>query len=364
MIKTLFISVCLMTCLSVYADRQADYSKLRDILRYEGLQIKGNTDTVSRYKGYQIKIKGEKDSIIHIGLNLFNPDLSNMIDKDLLEYIERNLLLEIAGEHSEDDSMIEFRVGRLADLVNINPNSECNITSIDSSLLAVEWTLDNGKHILMTVPISYDILRGGTRSEIESAFISKLKNSNSHRNVDIQIDPAGLKPYGETGYISPGSYYINNNITRNVYLNSDSGSSFTWDSKHPLESLSNLFICGAGEWNPPVELTIMKNAYGEKEQLRTNIDNVIAVAEIEGCLPFWGLESYENGKAIGSLFLYNPGQGYDHVLKIECEPEKIILGEGCLNAKAYLYIPSNNVSNLNEPYRVKTEDEKIKYREN
>ena len=363
MIKTLFISAFLFTCLSVYADRQADYYKLRETLQNDGFQIQGDVDTVSVYKGYPIRIKQEKDSIIHIGLNLFNPELNDVINKDLLEYIERDLLLQIASEKTGEDTMIEFRVGDISDIMKIDPNSEFNIATIDSSILSVEWTLENGKHILMTVPISYDILRGGTRSEIEGAFISQLKKSNSHRSVDIEIDPTSLQPYRETGYVLPGSYYINDNIRRNIYLNSDRDS-FIWDANYPLESINNLFICGVAEVNPDVDLTIMKHDYGEKEQIKTNIENLISIAEIEGCLPFWGLESYENGKVTGSLFLYNSGQGYDHVVKIECLPEQIILGEGCISAKAYLYIPSNNVSNLNEPYRVKTEDEKIKYWDN
>lgn len=361
MIKTLFISVFFLSCLSVYADRQADYCKLREVLQHSGIQIKENTDTVSVYKGYPVRIRQEKDSIIHIGLNLFDPDLKNVINKDLLEYIERDLLMQLASLRTDEDSMIDFKLGSLSDMIKIEPGSECYITSADSSLLSVDWALENGKHILIWVPISYDLLMGGTRSEIENAFISQLKKSNARRNVKIDIDPISLQPYRETGYILPGAFYINGDITRNIYLNSDRENSFIWDPEYPVESISNLFICGAGEGNPDVDLTIMKHDYGEQEKIKTGIENLIALAEIEGCLPFWGLESYEDGKITGSLFLYNPGQGYDHVVKIECVPEEIIRGEGHINARAYLYVPSNNVSNLNEPYRIKSEDEKIKY---
>ena len=361
MIRTLLISTLMLTCLSLFADRQADYSKIKESLQQNGLQFEGTTDTIGEYKGYQIRVVQEKDSIIHIGLNLFNQDLKSALDKDLLEYIERDLLMQVAIDKTGEDSMIDFLVGDISDLRKINPASEYNINIKDSSILSVDWILDNGKHILLTVPISYDLLRGATRSEIEKAFIAQLKNSNARRTVDIEIDRNNLQPYGETGYILPGPYYIYRLINRNIYLGTESESSFIWDSQYPLESLSNMFICGIGEGNTDVDLVIMKHDYGDKEQIKTNIENLIAVAEKEGCLPFWGLESYENGKVIGSLFLYNSGQGYDHVLKIECEPEQIIKGEGRINARAYLYIPSNNVSNLNEPYRIKTEDEKIKY---
>ncbi|MCH5229603.1 MAG: hypothetical protein J1F12_06370 [Muribaculaceae bacterium] len=363
MSRTLIFSILLFACLSVSADRKADYNNLGEILQRNGLQIQENMDTVVDYKGYPVRIISKQGNIEHIGLNLFNPEWKNVIDKDLLNYIERDLLMQVATEKYGEDSLIEFKLGSLSDLKRIDSNKPCNITTMDASLLSIDWTTDNGKPILISAPVSYEILRGATRAEIETDFLSQLKKSNFHRNVDIEIDRNSLQPYGETEYIVPGGYYINDKITRNLYLNSD-GESFIWDSRYPLESLSNLFIGGAGNSDAEVDLTVMKHEYGEKEQIQTGIENLLAVAEVDGCIPYWGLESYENGKLTGTVFLYNPGQGYDHILKIECLPEEIIAGNGKMKAKAYLYVPSNNVSNLNEPYRVKTEDEKIKYWDN
>ena len=364
MIRTLIFSVSLLIFLSGYADRKTDYNRLREILQRDGVQVQENVDTIVSYKGYPVKVKQEKGDITHLGLNIFNPEWENILDENLLNYIERDLLMCVATEEGGNDSKIIFKVGNLSDIKQIDQNTNCNITMIDSSILSVDWTLGNGRHILLSVPISYDIFLGGTRGEIEEAFISQLKMSNSHRNFDIEIDPATLQHYGEREYVLPGSWYINDQISRNIYLYSDKDCSYVWDNDRPLESISNLFICDAGDVKPVVDLTIIKHDYGEKEELRTGIENLISLAEIEGCVPYWGLESYENGILTGSLFLNNPGQYYDHVLKIECNPEEIISGKGKIKAKAYLFIPSNNVSNLNEPYRTKTDDEKIKYWDN
>lgn len=364
MTRTLIFFFFLLTFLSAKPDRKADHNRIMEFLSQNGLQFQSDIDTVVSCKGYSIRVKQENDSIIHLGLNLFNPEWKNMIDEDLLAYIERDLLMQLATEKKGGDSMIIFNIGNLSDIKKVDQNTACHITTIDSRILSVEWTLDNGDPILISAPISYDILRGGTRAEIEEAFISQLKKSKLRRNLEIEIDPTGLQPYGETEYILPGAYYINDQISRNIYLYSYKDSSFVWDSAHPLESISNLFICDAGERNPVVDLTIIKHDYGEKEDIRTDIENLISVAELEGCVPYWGVESYKNGIITGSLFLNNPRQYYDHVLKIECKPEEIIAGIGKIKAKAYLYIPSNNISNINESYRVKTEDEKIRYWDN
>ena len=361
MTRTLIYSVFLTACLSVFADRKADYISIKDILHQSGIQIKENTDTVVAYKGYQVRIIQEEGSIKHLGLNLFNHEWKHAVNEDLLNFIERDLLLQIISEEKKNDSFIVFNLGSLAEIKKITSETPCEISIQDGSLLWLDWALDEDNHLLVSAPISYDLILGGTRSEIEKAFISRLKQSKSRKIVDQDITPGDLKPYGESEYVLPGETYINQQITRNKYLYSDKKPELIWDASHPVESLSNMFIYGVGKVDTPLSLTIVKHDYGDQEQVETNVESILAQAEKDGCQVFWGLESFENGIIKGSLFLYNPVQGYDHVLKIECVPEEIIEGNGKIIAKAYLYVPSNNVINLNEPYRVKSEDEKIKY---
>ena len=364
MSRTFFLSLFFFACLSVFADRQADYRGIKEFLQQNDIQVKDVADTVLIYRGYPVRIVQEKDSITHIGLNLFNHELKNAGNEDLLNFIERDLFFQVVSEGKKDDSAIEFKMGSLPAMKKITTETPCNISIQDGSTLWLNWVLSDGSNIIVTAPISYDLILGGTRSEIEKAFISQLRESHTRKGGDTNINIADLQPYGESEYVMAGETYINPQITRNKYLYGGKEPSLIWDASHPAESLSNLFICGAGKGDTSLDLTIIKHNYGDQEQVETSVENLLAVAEEEGCRPFWGLESFDDGIIKGSLFLYNPVQGYDHVLKIECVPEEIIEGNGKIIAKAYLYIPSNNVSNLNEPYRVKSEDEKIKYWEN
>ena len=162
----------------------------------------------------------------------------------------------------------------------------------------------------------------------------------------------------------PGPQYLDRKIARNIYLSSADVSDIIWNSSKPVESISNLFSYGIKKSNPGLDLTILKHEYGEQEHLKTSVESLLVVAEEEGCTPFWGVENFDGKKLTGSLFLYNPQQGYDHVVKIECNPTEIIDGTGEIKARAYLYVPTNNVKSLDEPYRTKSEDEKIKYMDN
>lgn len=364
MSRTFFLSVFLFACLPVFADRQAETGMIREFLRQNDVKAEEVSDTLLIYQGYPVRIVQEKDSIIHIGLDLFNPEFKNAGNEDLLNFIERDLFLQLIWDEKKEDSVIDFHIGSLPELKKITAETPCNISIQDGTRLWMDWALDDGSNILISAPVSYDLIMGATRSEIEKTFISRLRQSNTRKSADPDINIADLQPYGEAEYVLPGDTYINRQITRNKYLYGDKQPSLIWDASHPVESLSNMFICGAGHGDTSLDVTIMKHDYGEKEEVETSVENLLAVAEKEGCEPYWGLESFEDGIIRGSLFLYNPVQGYDHVFKIECVAEEIIEGNGKIKAKAYLYIPSNNVSNLNEPYRVKSEDEKIKYWEN
>lgn len=91
------------------------------------------------------------------------------------------------------------------------------------------------------------------------------------------------------------------------------------------------------------------------------MDRFLAYCEEEGCVPFWGVEKFHNGKLEGALFIYNQDQGYDHVLKIDCIPQEVIEGKGSITARASLFVPTNNVNNLFQPYIKKTDKERIRY---
>ena len=133
----------------------------------------------------------------------------------------------------------------------------------------------------------------------------------------------------------------------------------------PMFGVANLFICPSELYgNQKLNVTVLKHKYGEKETFTITVDQLLAYAEKTGCLPFWGMERFEDGRLEGSLFLYNRIQGYDHVFKVVCTPADVIGGAGEIEARASLFVPTNNVQNLYAPYQKKAEDKKIRYEKN
>lgn len=332
--------------LPITAEKNCDFCVLLDC------------DTVINVDGYSVRIIRDNGEDVFTGLNLFSPDLKESVDKDLLGRIEADLYKMFLQAAKDKTVITKITKGKKTDFKSITPATPCTVKTANAKNMVVEWSI-NGKPLAVAIPISYETAKGSNRSETENQLIKKIKQSNGKRK-SLHIDKTNLESYGENLFILPGGSYQNKNITRNVYLNSELKP--VWDAKYLSESIANFFLFPSDTYgNIQMDLTVLKHEYGEKETLSIPVVNVLSEMESEGCVSYWGVERLNNGILEGALFFFNPTQGYDHVLKIECNPEEIINGEGIIKARASLYIPTNNVDNLNAPYVKKSEEERIKY---
>lgn len=315
-------------------------------------------DTVVSIDGYSVRLIRDNGEDVFSGLNLFSQDIKESVDKDLLCRIEADLYNMILKKSDAKTVMTKIVKGKQTDFQSITPDTPCSVNILNKKDMIVEWSI-NGKPLEVAIPVSYETSKGDNRSETENLLIRKIRQSDGKRNP-FPVEESDLESYGEDLYVLPGGTYQNKEITRNIYL--DSGLKPVWDTGHPNESLADLFIFPSDKYGDILmDLTVLKHEYGEKEAVTIPVSNLLSEMEKEGCLSYWGAEKIENGRLEGALFFFNPTQGYDHVLKIECSPEDVINGKGKIKARASLYIPTNNVDNLNAPYIKKSEKEKIKY---
>ena len=319
-----------------------------------------NCDTICDIKGYEVHIIKDRGEISHVGLNLFTEEVKRSIDKSLLDFVEEALLAKVLNVKSNVYDRLVISKGGVTDFSALSPQSDYSLNNSNSKSMTIEWPLSDGC-VSVTMPLNYDVLSSGSREEIENDFITKIKNFKGRRISFEPIDTLKLEPYGENKYKYAGPCYNNMYITRNIYLNSVNISP-VFDVQSPVESIANLFIVpSAISDSITVDLTILKHEYGEKENFVIPLSQLLAACEDNGCIAFWGMEKYDEGILEGSLFLYNNYRGYDHVIKVVCNPENVLNRQGHIQASASLFIPTNNVQNLYSPYIKKDDNEKIKY---
>lgn len=315
-------------------------------------------DTILNVDGYSVHIIRDNGKDVFTGLNLFSKEMRESADDALLKRIESDLYMIVFGKSDANDLITRIIKGKVSDFKSITPQTSCSVTTSNAKNMIVEWSAD-GRKICVTVPISYETANGGNRTATENSLIARIKKSDGSRK-SFQIEKNDLESYSEELFVLPGAAYQNKNVTRNVYL--DSGLTPVWDTKYPGESMANLFIMPSENYDDVLmDVTVLKHEYGSKESFEISVSKLLSEIEKDGCVSYWGVEGLKNGILEGALFLFNPTQGYDHVLKIECNPDEVISGTGKIKARASLYIPTNNVDNLNAPYEKKSHKEKIRY---
>ncbi len=359
--KRLFILLSLTAGLAYNSHAAAPLDSIADISGISQRIECEACDTVMDVEGYAVRVIKDGGKMRHIGLNLFKPELKRMSDKGLMDFIELSLFAKGRNIEIGNSNLLKISKGKIADFKMLTPDSICNITHTDAKKLTVEWNLE-GRQVAITLPTFYDTAKDGSRTEIEQDFIARIKDGLGERAEFDKINPEDLEAYGEEIFILPGGSYMNKNINRHIYLADTEELHPVWSAEHPLESFANLLLYPTEDYTDPmVELTVLKHEFGEKETLTVPLCHLIAAAEDDGGMAFWGIEKYEEGKLTGSLFFYNRMQGYDHVFKLECDPAEIVSGNGTIKARGSLFIPTNNVRDLFAPYVKKTEDQKIKY---
>lgn len=294
-------------------------------------------------------------------LNLFSDEMKEIVGRGMLEYIERTSY-EIVRKGNVGESELLILKGSVADLKKIGPDTPVTVNTYGSNQMRVIWTL-GGKEVMVAVPIGYDKVYQGTRSEIESRFIADVKSGETGRRPFREIDRDELELYGDSLHILTGDYYQNRAVNRNLYLMPGETLSPVWNASYPQESIADLILYPSSAYgNVELELKVSRHDYGKTETLTVPLYNLLAAAESAGCTPYWGVEKFADGKLQGALFLYNPQQGYDHVVRLEMEPEAVITGTGKIRGRASLFIPTNNVDDLYQPYKKKSAKDRIKWK--
>lgn len=316
----------------------------------EKLKLIEECDTIINLADYEVRLIKSEGTIEHLGIKLFNDEVKENTDKEMLDFIETAVLAKLLDTDIEGNTDFLFFGGDISSLKNISQEIPCKISNLNSRFLSFEWTTENNHILRMDVPLSYINAKRENRGNIEERFIRKIKTSNSKRSSVCNLESNSLQPYGKGLFVLPGKYYLKEEINRNLYFSNDSTHQPLMSPKYPIESISNLLIYPSGfDKRINVEVTVLKHEIGEKEIFVTSLENLLAVCEADGCLPYWGVEEFNEGHLTGSLFLYNWKQGYNHVLKIECIPNEVIRGKGNIKARTSLFIPTNNIQTLFDP---------------
>lgn len=279
-----------------------------------------------------------------------------------LDYVERAYAayLNSDKEFANHYGNIRFNQGSWKSLSQVNDSTACTVEMLFGRYYVISWP-DIAE---VEFPVQYDKLLGGIRTDIEDALITRLKDKSAQPHVEIPNyflselrDESGLLVLAGEAYqladINKNIYFIATRDTAKTdTLSAEKDStammpkaSLVYDSTYPAQSVANIFICGAKQ-SIPITIVIPKHEYGKQETVITTVETLLQECIADGCEVYWGTESVADDELRGALFLYNMSYGYEHIMRITCDPRLIGSDKLTMQGRMSLFVPTNNVKNL------------------
>lgn len=274
---------------------------------------------------------------------LFASSMREAWPSAVLDYVEDAYAYQLDGgdmSHSRFAG-ITFTYGNWQLLSLVDSIAACSLSLLGGKLYRITWE----GFVSIEFPVQYDDLLGDSRSQIEDNFIARLRTAEGREASPVPDMDADGWPEGEELFRVDGAKYGMSEVSSSYYLAED-GQRLLYSNAYPAESLANLFICGVEGQDAPITVSIAKHEYGVRDTIVTTVSALSGLCEEEGCEIYWGTESLEEGRLLGSVFFSNWMLGYDHVLRVECDPSLLGTEDFTIKARMSLFIPTTNIKDL------------------
>lgn len=348
---------------------------------------------VGTYRGYPLVAGFSGGEVVHLGVNLFGAEYKAASNTLLCDFAER-YLLELLAEEDEQTRMrrmYDDGVALTGDLRRI-PQLEreplrFGITFVAGRIYRLEWHDGQTLVFSLSVPAQYELIRGLNKIELEGSFSRDVLRFRMPEDVpapgadvtpdvtpdvtsdttpDVMPDvPFDVTPdttpdagpaeqpvrLDEDLYVLRKGYYLLEQMTCEAYY-TRSGERFepVCDSLHPVESLHNLLSVGGMKSGYTLDVTLRKYGF-RTEEFSCPLGRMVDFCLAQGCTPYVGIESEQQGTITAVLIMVNAEYGYNHVFKIVFDTHLLARREGRIAVTLNAYTPTHNLENLYDEER-------------
>ena len=347
---------CLFACCTVSAQQyqtqhlQKAAAKLGlDTLLAKVQQAETNSVVVNGQKF--VYRMGKDQKVEHIGLPLFHESMRILQPSPIYDYLEFVTLDHKyhISENNLQQQELKFRLGSWAQLEQLGDTLSCIIQNLGDKHYRVKWQKDGQDQVVVTFPISYELLANSSRREMQANLIRDLQAFRADNVKPFSVDTLLLKPTTTEGVkLLQGKSHLIPTITSNLFVSQEKDGTprLLIDNRQPAESMANLLVSDYQTTNDAVvQLEFVLDNY-RKDTLQVGLDDWKQYCRSQGCQPYFGYEGVSKGEATGTLLLANPQSGYDHIVHVSCPTDAIGQEGMMLRATVYLFTPISNVKAL------------------
>lgn len=337
----------------------------------ESLKLSSKLDTLKNgcyksefsYKQRPLNVCILNGKICHIGYVLFSDQQRQAFKSSVCNFLERyalaaDLPLErkktISRQLLEDD--INFAKGTFATITTLIGDTTLNvmIENLNNKRYKVSWSKKEELYCSVDFPIGYDLLHGTEMNENERRIVEDILLTPL---PTIQTAPVKreqlLTTWQPNYFILPGeSYYVDQLNTNRYYEKLKDGQfKLMFNQRYPLETLANLFTTLELENEFQLSVRLKKYDFNE-DNFNVPLLQFVSYFLQQGCVPYFGVMSYEKTIAVCQLVMRNTDEGYCHTMKVTFDVEQLSDKKGKVTVRVNSYVPTSKINFLFEEFKM------------
>lgn len=370
-----FICIVYVFLCVVYAVQSQTYSsvKLSEIGEYLPAKCLPPTDSIFDCRqiisGKSLSIKyNSKKEIEHLGVSLFSPEMKEMINLPVCNFIERFLLelllqkttaaitqrldeysVSIEGKNIGGQKSIHS-VQSISAVLNKMQGTVKFLLQQEGTNYTAIWELPNNEIFTITFPASRELIFGTNKKESDRKLGELLTESHCSKikNETYRITPDDVKPasFDKAVFERRGSFFMLPKLNSDKYYYCDADKNFypLNADNYPAVSLKNLLLIP--QLNTTLRLHLTHRQYGNfTPEFDIKLCDFICFFQ-SGFDSYCHVENPESGVLQATIILHNKAFNYIHLLNITTDTGTIFQENGILNAELYSNIPQHNIKNL------------------
>lgn len=329
-----------MVVLTTTAQTQFRTSELRRLASVLAVDVSQLPEGYSYpvVSGQRLTIHLDKQTVDHIGLQLFSPEMRKANSSRIFDFLERYFLqlkyppkVKSTANMLRDDQF-RFLQGSLSAIGDIRTSDDFAYNN-DNFRYTATWTRQGRVLLSVSFPVEYELISGENKIEAEDNLLSDIQKTQ-------------IKPQKED--LQRNDNYINECFSNRLYLQNGKLISST---HHPAETLANLML--STQTRGQYEVNVTQISYGfQKKVFQVPLRQWIAFCQNNGCQLYFGIENLdEEGNMSAVVLAVNQAENYNHVLTISTNTDVIDAKRGVIEARLYPYVPTHNVMNMFASYR-------------
>lgn len=300
------------------------------------------------YKSHPLNVRiNQWKEVEHIGLSLFSPEIIEVQQSPIYDFLER-YLLELDIYKGTDHAVrlgfdrVQFETGNTTVALTLDGTEEFRHSSIAFRNYHAEWWKEGKVILAISFDMDNQLLSGCNAVELEKNYLKRIRRYRSEGIGSSGFDATFPKD-GEY-YIQSGSSFMIDAIRNDLYFQKKGdGWELVSSSSQPYRSIANAMLSAQAAGDYTLALTL--DMYGYKEEKDTvKLTDWLEMCAEEGCTPYFGMKSKTDSLYTGTVFMANETSGFLHMLSIKFPIATLQEGKGNIEGRLFVYVPLHNVT--------------------